>query len=62
MLRIPGEHAPNIKNRSSKHLMLLVGQKSSYRCMNNAKLHELANAGNPMANREISRRAKKNRK
>lgn len=62
MLRIPGEHAPNIKNRSSKHLMLLVGQKSIYRSMGGDRLKELANAGNPMANREISRRAKKNRK
>lgn len=62
MLRIPGEHAPNIKNRSSKHLMLLVGHKTSYRSMSNERLKELASAGNPMASREAARRAKRSGK
>lgn len=33
MTRIPGEHAPNIKNRSSKHLIPLTKHRAVERTM-----------------------------
>lgn len=62
MRRLSGTHVPNIKNRSSKQLSLLIGTKSIYRCMNNAMLKEFSSNGNPSASKELARRAKKNKK
>lgn len=73
MRRLPGSHAPNIKNRSSKHLDWLTGpgHKPVYRSMSNAVLEELAK-GDPKsrnkfqstydAQKELNRRAKKRAK
>ena len=55
MVRIPGGHAPNIKNRSSKHLIPLTKQKSVYRSMSNAALAECVD---PAARTEENRREK----
>ena len=38
MTRMPGEHAPNIKNRSSKHLIPLTKCKPAERSMSNEEL------------------------
>lgn len=64
MVRIPGSHAPNIKNRSSKHLIPLTNVRSIYRCLSNAALEEMArgdgkNKGNYDAQKELNRRQKK---
>ena len=60
MVRIPGSHAPNIKNRSSKHLIPLTKQKSVYRSMSNAALAECKDpAARKEENRREKRRAKK---
>ena len=59
MRRLAGSHEPNNKNRSSKHLNLLIGQKSIYRSMNNAAL---AACNDPAARKEEARRAKKREK
>lgn len=40
MVRIPGGHVPNIKNRSSKNLIPLTKCKSVFRSMSNAALAE----------------------
>lgn len=40
MVRIPGEHAPNSKNRSSKHLIPLTKCKPVVRSLSNAALAE----------------------
>lgn len=70
MVRIPGGHAPNMKNRSSKHLMCLTGMRDAYRCMSNAELEALVNAVNDksksscawQAQKELNRRHKKRAK
>ncbi len=62
MRRTAGTHVPNSKNRSSKHLNILIGTKSVYRCLNNAMLKELSSSGNPQASKELARRAKKTKK
>lgn len=59
MVRTPGSHAPNIKNRSSKHLIPLTKHKSIYRSMSNAALAECKDSA---ARKEENRRAKKNLK
>ena len=59
MRRIPGGHSPNVKNRSSKHLILLTKQRSVYRSMSNAALAEVKD---PEARREEQRRAKRREK
>ena len=59
MVRTPGSHMPNIKNRSSKHLIPLTKQKSVYRSMSNAALAECKDSA---ARKEENRRAKKNSK
>ena len=38
MVRIPGDHAPNIKNRSSKHLIPLTKCKPVEHSMSNEEL------------------------
>lgn len=65
MIRVPGSHTPNIKNRSSKHLMLLTKIRPIYRCLSNAALEEIAKNGKlagGLANKELNRRAKKRAK
>ena len=59
MVRTPGGHAPNIKNRSSKHLIPLTKQKSIYRSMSNAALTECKDSA---ARKEEARRATKHEK
>ena len=59
MIRTPGSHAPNIKNRSSKQLICLTKCKSIYRSMSNTALAECKDPG---ARKEENRRAKKNSK
>ena len=59
MRRLAGYHEPNNKNRSSKHLNLLIGQKSAYRYMSNAALAECKDSA---ARKEETRRAKKRKK
>lgn len=60
MTRAPGSHPPNIKNRSSKHLIKLTKVKSIFRSMSNAALAEYSHFSD--AKREIERRKKKNAK
>ena len=55
MRRLAGSHEPNNKNRSSKHLNLLIGCKPVYRSMSNAALSEFNTKG---AAKERARRAK----
>ena len=66
MIRIPGSHAPNVKNRSSKHLMLLTNVRPIYRCLSNAVLEEMAKGDgkhkNFDAQKELNRRQKKREK
>lgn len=67
MVRIPGSHAPNIKNRSSKHLIPLTKVRPIYRSLSNAALEEMAkgdgkNKGNYDAQKELNRRQKKHDK
>ena len=60
MVRAPGSHPPNIKNRSSKHLICLTKHKSIYRSMSNEAL--AAYNSFYEARKEIERRKKKNAK
>jgi len=62
MVRTPGGHAPNIKNRSSKNLICLTGVKSAYRSLSGAALTEMSKRGDTLATKEINRRSKKNEK
>lgn len=59
MRRVAGSHAPNTKNRSSKHLGILIGSKSVYRSMNHTMLDTLDRKGDVKASKEIVRRQKK---
>ena len=67
MVRIPGSHAPNIRNRSSKQNIMLTKIKPAVRSMSNAALEEMARGkdekvrsnGSYEAQRELNRRAKK---
>ena len=59
MRRVSGSHAPNSKNRSSKHLSLLMGYKNVYRSMNNSMLKELSSIDDWSARKEMNRRSKK---
>jgi len=69
MRRLPGSHAPNIKNRSSKQLGWLCGpgHKPVYRSLSNAALQALAtpkskdrrDKGDWRAQAELARRDKK---
>ena len=56
MVRTPGEHAPNAKNRSSKHLIPLTGYKPAMKSLSNAALSEM---NCKVAQQEKQRRAKK---
>lgn len=62
MVRTPGSHAPNIKNRSSKHLIPLTKRKTIYRSMSNAALAECKDFNaRQEENRRAKRREKKNK-
>jgi len=62
MRRLPGSHAPNCKNRSSKHLCMLLGQKPAIRSVNNNALQEMANNKCVEAMDELARRHRKSKK
>lgn len=59
MVRIPGEHAPNIKNRSSKHLICMTKIKPVVRSMSNEALNAMNTSE---ARAELNRREKKRAK
>ena len=63
MRRLPGSHAPNIKNRSSKQLSWLTGMKPIYRSLASAVLEEMAKGDGKHksyeAEKELTRRRKK---
>lgn len=59
MVRAPGSHPPNIKNRSSKYLICLTKHKSIFRSMSNEALAAYKCAE---AQAELHRREKKNAK
>ena len=59
MVRVPGEHAPNVKNRSSKHLICLTKIRPIVRSMSNEALNALSSSE---ARAELNRRAKKRAK
>ena len=59
MIRVPGSHVPNIKNRSSKHLICMTKIRPAVRSMSNAALNAL---GSSEARAEIQRRQKKREK
>lgn len=56
MIRIPGSHVPNIKNRSSKHLLWHTGMKPAVRSMSNEALSKLSGSE---VTKEIKRRRDK---
>ena len=58
MRRIAGSHEPNNRNRSSKHLNMLIGQKPIYRSMSGAAL---AACKDPAARKEEARRKRKHK-
>jgi len=59
MRRLPGEHAPNAKNRSSKHLTWLTKVRPLVRSLSN---EALANTNCDGAANEIARRARNSEK
>lgn len=59
MVRIPGEHPPNIKNRSSKQHILLTKIKPAVKSMSNEMLNKY---NTPDAVKERKRREKKHQK
>ena len=59
MVRVPGEHAPNVKNRSSKHLICLTKVRPIVRSMSNEALNALSSSE---ARAELNRREKKRAK
>lgn len=60
MIRTPGSHIPNIKNRSSKQNYKLTKFKPVVRSWSNEKLSK--HAGDVEVQKEISRRNHKNEK
>ena len=62
MRRIPGTHVPNIKNRSSKHLIWATKIKPAERSMSNQQLMELSKKGYKLADKELTRRSNKMKK
>ena len=63
MIRVPGSHVPNIKNRSSKHLGWLTKMKPVVRSLSNVALDELNTyAANQEKKRRQTKRAKKEAK
>lgn len=65
MRRLPGSHAPNIKNRSSKQLSKLTKIRPFWRSMSNTVLLEIAksdaknNSAYRFAQKELDRRSRK---
>lgn len=59
---MPGTHAPNIKNRSSKHLSWFTKIKPVERSMSNQQLRELSMKGYKLADKELTRRSNKIKK
>lgn len=59
MVRVPGSHAPNAKNRSSKHLIKFTKCKPAVRSMSNAALAEYNTSE---ARKELKRRNEKRAK
>lgn len=62
MRRMPGTHVPNIKNRSSKHLIWATKIKPAERSMSNQQLMELSKKGYKLADKELTRRSNKIKK
>lgn len=60
MVRLPGSHSPNVKNRSSKHLCWLTKIKPIFRSMSGEELKTFS--ANPDAVKEMNRRDKKRSK
>lgn len=59
---MPGTHVPNIKNRSSKHLIWATKIKPAERSMSNQQLMELSMKGYKLADKELTRRSNKIKK
>lgn len=59
---MPGTHASNIKNRSSKHLSWFTKIKPVERSMSNQQLRELSMKGYKLADKELTRRSNKIKK
>lgn len=59
MVRIPGNHVPNIKNRSSKQNIWFTKMKPVVKSMSNEELMRL---NTTEASNEMKRRSKKNKK
>jgi hypothetical protein len=57
MVRTPGSHIPNIKNRSSKHLIPFTKIRPIVRCVSNEQLQKWNN-GSYEVTKEIQRRVK----
>lgn len=62
MRRIPGSHAPNIKNRSSKQLIWFTKMKPITKSMSNECLKDLSKKGYKSADKELTRRLNKKSK
>lgn len=62
MVRLPGSHSPNIKNRSSKQYCWLTKMKPIVRCVSNEQLQQWANNNVPGANKELKRRQNRSTK
>lgn len=61
MVRIPGSHPPNIKNRSSKQNIWFTKMKPSVRSLSNEALQKLSSESEAAA-KELKRRANKKNK
>ena len=59
MVRVPGSHTPNIKNRSSKQYICLTKVRPLVRSMSNEALNAWSS---PEARAELHRREKKREK
>ena len=62
MTRVPGEHAANVKNRSSKQYICMTKIRPIVRCVNNETLTKWSNGGCREAYAELQRRKTKREK
>lgn len=62
MRRLPGSHAPNSKNRSSKQLTWLTKMKPVIKSMSNEQLKLMSKKGYKPADVELNRRLNKKSK
>lgn len=62
MRRLPGSHAPNSKNRSSKHLSWLTKMKPVIKSISNEQLKLMSKKGYKPADVELNRRLNKKSK